>query len=71
MNTCKGTLQEEQERLFFVNIAESFSKFIFEKAGSLITGELTMEQLKKLMEDNTEGAGLLNMFCGEDNVALV
>jgi hypothetical protein len=36
-------LQEEKDRLFFLNIAESFSKFIFEKVGAMATGELSME----------------------------
>ena len=60
LNECN-----EQDELFFENLAKFFTNFIFEKTGVDLEDEITPDQLKEAIIESKEGADLLEMFCGD------
>ena len=74
MNLCQRSFQPLKEMLqkcdaddeqFFDELADFFTRFIFEKTGVDIEDEITPDELKEAILENKEDAELLEMFCGD------
>ena len=48
-----------------------FSRFIFNKLGMTIEDEISLEQLREMLNADENGFELLEMFCGEGAVDVI
>jgi len=50
---------------FYEELAQYFAGFIFHQTGVDLEEEITPDELKAAISKDSEGADLLEMFCGE------
>ena len=55
---------------FYEELAKFFARFIFKTTNVDIDDEIKPEELKMAIENNQDGADLLEMFCGEALIQL-
>lgn len=55
---------------FYKKLSEYFAQYIFKCVDTALDKEISMAEMKNLVRANKDGADLLEMFCGEDNVKL-
>eukprot|EP00347_Sterkiella_histriomuscorum_P019005 403343331 len=55
---------------FFKKLSEYFTHYIFKCVDIEMDQEISMKEMKEIVRLNKDGADLLEMFCGEDNVKL-
>ncbi len=65
-----GEKTNQIEDDFFKNLSEYFTLFIFKCVNMDPSQEISMAEMKEVVRMNKDGADLLEMFCGEDNVKL-
>lgn len=55
---------------FYEELSHFFANFIFEKTGVDLEDEISPDELKAAIQDDADGADLLEMFCGEALIQL-
>ncbi|CDW84189.1 leucine rich repeat family protein [Stylonychia lemnae] len=62
--------KKEEKDDFFLKLSEYFTQYIFKSVNLNMDQEISIDGMKKIVSQNKDGADLLEMFCGEDNVKL-
>ena len=68
--TMKDSENRPQDEGFYEELAQYFAGFIFRQTGVDMEDEITPDELKAAIQDDQDGADLLEMFCGEALICL-